>query len=339
MRTIDIHAHMAPEALWTAVDSGSDWFGVRSERDGQGLEWLVLGGERTGPNTPKLRFNPQQRMEDMDSMGIDVQVISLAPTLYNYHLDPVQGLRAAEEVNNETSALVKEWPNRFQGLATLPMQDVSSAVKELERAVVELGLKGAELDTAVNGKTWDDIDMFPLFKAAEEMGALLFFHPSISLVWSRTSRYHLGNTIGFTLEDTLVAAALIFGGVLDRFPKLKVCIAHGGGTTCFGAGRMDRGWQVRPEARARVPKPPSAYLRHMYYDCITHSEAALRFLLDTVGADRVVLGTDWPYDMGYDAPVEWIKSLESLTCEEKDRILWKNLDGLLDPAGTTKAYE
>ncbi|HLF03737.1 MAG TPA: amidohydrolase family protein, partial [Dehalococcoidia bacterium] len=255
----------------------------------------------------------------------------IALPLVGYHLPAAQGLQLAREVNNEISAMTRQWPQRFAGLATLPMQDVKAAVAELERAVQVLGLRGAELDTVVNGKGWDEPEFLPLFQAAEQMGALLFYHPqpNNNFVTKFINRYALGNSLGVIVEDTLVTAALIFGGVLDRCPDLKVCIAHGGGPACFGMGRLDRGWQVRPEARANILQPPSRYQRRLYYDCITMSEPALRFLIDSVGADRVVLGSDWPY-VGWDpSPVAWVQGLESLTQDEKEKILWKNLECLL----------
>ena len=149
------------------------------------------------------------------------------------------------------------------------------------------------------------------------------------MVSSRLSRYHLPNTIGNLAERTVTFASLVFGGVMDAYPDLKICLSHGGGYTCYGIGRMDRGWQVRAEARQRITQPPSMYLRRFYYDCIVYTEQALRYLIDTVGVDRVVFGTDWPYDMEFDWPVSWILSLENLTQDEKEAILWKNLERLL----------
>jgi aminocarboxymuconate-semialdehyde decarboxylase len=131
------------------------------------------------------------------------------------------------------------------------------------------------------------------------------------------------------VDRAVTFASFVFGGVMDACPELKVCLAHGGGYTCFGIGRMDRGWQVRSEARVHIDRPPSAYLRKFYYDCLTHSEPALRMLIDSVGSDHVVLGTDWPADMRIDWPVSWVLGLKSLTQEEKENILWKNLERLL----------
>jgi aminocarboxymuconate-semialdehyde decarboxylase len=149
------------------------------------------------------------------------------------------------------------------------------------------------------------------------------------MVASRMPRYHLPNTIGNLADRTVTFATLVFGGVMDACPNLKICLAHGGGYTCYAIGRMERGWQARPAARREMSQPPSAYLRRFYYDCIVYTEDALRYLIDTVGVDRVVFGTDWPYDMVFDWPVSWILSLQSLTQDEKEAILWKNLEKLL----------
>jgi aminocarboxymuconate-semialdehyde decarboxylase len=266
----------------------------------------------------------------MDAQGVDVQVVSVHTPFFGHHLDPAQGLALAREVNDEIAGLTRQWPRRFAGLATLPVQDVPAAIAELERAVTVLGLKGAELDTHVNGKQWDDPGFLPLFKAAEAMGAVFFFHPQPqhNFLMDRTPRDGLFNSLGVILDDAIVTAILIAGGVLEACPDLKVCIAHGGGPACFAMGRLDRGWQSRPEAR-RIPRPPSAYQKRLYYDTVTGSEEALRFLLDRVGADRVVMGSDWPF-VGWDpSPVAWVQGLGSLTPEEKEKILWRNLEALL----------
>ena len=140
----------------------------------------------------------------------------------------------------------------------------------------------------------------------------------------------LANNLGVIVEDALIVATLIFGGVLDACPDLKICIAHGGGPACFGMGRLDHGWRVRSEARANIQRPPSSYQRRLYYDCVTHGEAGLRLLLDHVGADRVVLGSDWPFVAWHPSPVAWVQGLLDLSQEDKDRILWLNLERLLD---------
>jgi len=226
--------------------------------------------------------------------------------------------------------MTRQWPTRFAGLATLPMQEVKSAIDELEHAVTRLGLKGAELDTQVNGAQWDEPKFLPFFKAAEAMGAVLFYHPQPqnNFLRERIPRHGLFNSLGVILDDAIVTAVLICGGVLEACPDLRVCIAHGGGPACYAMGRLDRGWGRLPESR-RTPQPPSAYQRRLYYDTVTGSEEALRFLLDRVGADRVVLGSDWPFVPWHPSPVTWVQNLKSLTQEEKDKILWRNLESLL----------
>jgi aminocarboxymuconate-semialdehyde decarboxylase len=329
MKTIDIHAHLVPRSLWNSVNAGTQWYGFRHE-PGDGLGTMVGGGMRTGFSSPKVRFSPEERLKDMDAQGVDVQVLSIHTPFFGYHLDATQGRALARDVNGEIAATVRQWPARFAGLATLPMQDVKTAINELEHAVSVLGLKGAELDTQVNGEQWDEPKFLPFFKAAEAMGAVLFYHPQPqnNFLMQRTPRDGLFNSLGVILDDAIVTAILICSGVLEACPDLRVCIAHGGGPACYAMGRLDRGWHSRPAAR-RIPKPPSAYQRRLYYDTVTGSEEALRFLIDRVGADRVVLGSDWPFVPWHPSPVTWLQSLQSLTQDEKDKILWRNLEALL----------
>ncbi|MDA0733389.1 MAG: amidohydrolase family protein [Chloroflexi bacterium] len=330
MRTIDIHAHLMPQCFWNAVAGGGNWYGMTHEPQ-PGNGFTVSNGKRDGVSSPMLRSTVEERIKDMDAQGVDVHLVSVATPLFGYHLPPDQGLKLAQEVNEEIASMTRQYPQRFVGMATLPVQDIPASIKELERAVTTLGFKGVELDTVVNGKSWDEPEFLPLFKAAEEMGAVLFYHPqpNNNLVMENFPKFAMGNSFGVPLEDALVVAALIFGGILDKCPDLKVCVAHGGGPACFGMGRMDRGWQVRSEARVNIDHPPSYYQSKIYYDCITMSERALRFLIDTVGIDRVVLGSDWPYVAWEPSPVAWINGLESLSQAEKEQILWKNLEQLL----------
>jgi aminocarboxymuconate-semialdehyde decarboxylase len=318
MRVIDIHAHITPEGFLRAMESGDSWYGLSGD---------VI---QTHHYNPKTTWTPEERLADMKSLGVDVQVLSTNAFFYNYDKEASMVTRMAQECNNYVGQLAKDYPERFSGFCTLSMQDVPSAIKELERGVTRLGLKGAMIGDHVNGRNFDEPEFLPLWQAAEGLGAVILVHQGGATVVSpRAGLYHLPNTIGNLADRAITFASLVFGGVMDRCPDLKVCLCHGGGYTCFGIGRMDRGWQVRPEARLHIQSPPSAYLGRFYYDCLTHSEAALRYLIDSVGIDRVVFGTDWPFDMATDWPVSWLLSLESLTLEEKEAILWKNLEGLL----------
>jgi len=330
MKTIDIHAHITPQSLWKAIDAKKDWYGFRHE-PGEGLGAMVGGGMRTGFSTPKLHYTVEERLEDMDEQKVDVQVLSIHMPFVGYHLVAAQGLALAREFNDDIGAIVRQNAARLAGLATLPVQDVKSAIGELERAVTKLGLKGAALDTQVNGEQWDEPKFLPFFKAAESMGAVLFYHPQPqnNFLFERIKRHGLSNSLGVILDDAIVAAVLICGGVLEKCPDLKVCIAHGGGPACYAMGRLDRTWHGRAQTRG-TPQPPSAYQKKLYYDTVVGSEEALRFLLDRVGADRVVLGSDWPFVPWHPSPVTWVENLKSLTAEEKEKILWKNLAALLD---------
>jgi aminocarboxymuconate-semialdehyde decarboxylase len=316
MRAIDIHAHLTPHCFQREVLAGRTWHGMTSAE-----------GELFNPMNA---WTPEERLADMKSLGVDVQVVSTNVAFYKYDQDVATTTTIARACNDEVHQMTVDYPDRFDGLATLPMQDIKAAIDELERGVMQLGLKGAMINDHINGRTFDEPEFLPFWKEAEQMGAVIFIHQARpTLVLQRIGRYHLANTIGNLVDRAVTFASFVFGGVMDQCPDLKVCLAHGGGYTCFGIGRMDRGWQVRSEARMHIDKPPSAYLRKFYYDCLTHSEPALRMLLDAVGADRVVLGTDWPADMRIDWPVAWVLGLKSLTQEEKDKILWKNLENLL----------
>ncbi len=329
MRSIDIHAHLTPQCFWRATENGGDWHSIKREKDARGTEVALVGkGRQSLP--PRARWTPEERLADMDSLGVDVHVVSTYVGFYNYQLDTAAAVATSTAINDEIAGMTRQWPQRFSGLATVPMQDVKVAVSELERCMTQLGLKGVEINDHINGRTLEEPEFRPFWKAAEQMGAVVFFHQAgETMVAARSKRYHLPNSIGNLADRAVTFATLVHGGVMDAHPDLKIVLGHGGGYTCYGIGRMDHGWKVRSEAREHLTQPPSAYLRRFYYDCIVYEESALRFLIDSVGLDRVVFGTDWPYDMALDWPVSWILEMKSLSQEEKEAILWKNLERLL----------
>jgi aminocarboxymuconate-semialdehyde decarboxylase len=329
MRSIDIHAHLTPQCFWRATENGGDWHTIRREKDTKGAEVALVGNQRQ-VIPPRARWTPEERLADMDSLGVDVHVVSPYVGFYNYQLDTAIAVATAKAINDEIAGMVKGWPKRFAGLGTVPMQDVKAAISEMERSMTQLGLKGVEINDHVNGRNFDEPEFLPFFKAAEEMGAVIFFHQAgETLVTARNKRYHMPNTIGNLVDRAVTFATLVHGGVMDECPDLKIVLGHGGGYTCYGIGRMDHGWQVRSEARTHITQPPSAYLNRFYYDCIVYTEQALRYLIDSVGIDRVVFGTDWPYDMALDWPVSWILGMKSLSQDEKEAILYRNLERLL----------
>ena len=319
MRTIDIHAHLSPAGLLRAMAEGRDWHGLSAA---EARDWH--------DHAPGATWTPEQRLREMDELKVDLQVLSPHSWLYGYEGETAAARRRAQECNDYMAELVQEHPARFAGLATLPMQDAAAAVQELERSIVDLGLKGAMIGDQVNGLTYDDPSFLPLWQAAEQLGAVIFIHQAgETVVSARSRKYHLPDAIGNPADRAVTYASFVFGGVMDACPHLKVILAHGGGYACFGAGRMDRGWQVRREARVHIQQPPSRYLSRFYYDCLTHSEPALRMLIDAAGSDRVLFGSDWPDAMGLADPVQWVSGLASLNQAEKDAILWQNTENLL----------
>lgn len=313
------------------MEQDGNWYGFSLVTGNDGKQFITADGRRSGPMEPLWRSTVEERLRLMDAQGVDVHVVSLGPNLSNYHLEPKQGLAACREVNADIAQMAASDPERSVGLAAVPLQDPPAAAAELERAMLELGMKGALVLTNVNGQNLDDQRFCPFFEAAERLGAFLVFHPNAPAAADRTGSYYLGNLIGNPLDTTIAIACLIFGGVLDRFPGLKLCFAHGGGYACFGIGRMDHGIRVRTEPQInRIKGAPSDYLTRLYYDCLTHSGEALKYLLDRVGADRVMLGSDFPFDMGYRSPVTWLQELPWLNDFEKDRILGENAHAALE---------
>ena len=326
---IDVHAHLIPQAFWTATDGGGEWYRA-SQRERDGRRYIVTRDRLAGPQEPLWRASLPERLAVMDRQGVGMQLLSSPPYFFNYHLPADEAEAAARELNDEIALAMREAPGRIGGLATVPLQDAARAVSELERAMA-LGFVGAALGTHVDGRDYDDPALFPFFEAAERLGALLFFHPHAPATQAsgRGGSYYLENFVGFPLDSTIAIASLIFGGVLDRLPSLKLVFAHAGGYACFAIGRWDHGFGVRGEPHAHIARPPRDYLELLYVDTITHDYPALRYVVETMGAGHVVLGSDFPYDMGYESPVEWLRGAPGLSSDDRELILGETLSGLI----------
>jgi len=271
------------------------------------------------------------RLRDMDRMRIDVQAVSPSPSQYYYYADPDFGLALARDINDRIAEIAAAHPSRFVGMGTVPLQDAKLAAKELERCVKKLGMRGVEIGTNVNGIDLADkrlgLDRF--FAKAQELGVVIFLHPMGFTHADRMTDYYFNNIIGNPLESTLAVSHLIFGGVLDRYPRLKFCVAHAGGYLAHYHARMDHGWKVRPDARTTVRKKPSSYLKKFFFDTITFDAGLLESLVGRYGAKQVLMGSDYPFDMGEDDPVRLVESVTGLSAEERNLILGGNAARLL----------
>jgi aminocarboxymuconate-semialdehyde decarboxylase len=329
---IDAHAHYMPPSTIDAYRDGTDWFGTTFSPGPDGNTIVSTAGYtlEIGPLDP---WNDMpSRLGYMDSNGVDAQLISLNPILNRYYIDAKPAVAAARVINDEMREAVAGAPTRLAGLGVLPAQDPDSAVSELHRCVEELGFPGAAIGTHVDGANWDEPQFRPIFQAASELGAVLFIHPTASRVQEATPRYHMRNYIGNPLETTIALGSIIFGGILDQCPDLKLIAAHGGGFLCWGIRRMDHGYSVRPEARENIEKLPTDYARQIYFDSLTHDHDNLRFLVERMGAERVVLGTDYPADMGQENPVDWINASD-LDAATQAKVLDSNVRALLGEKG------
>jgi aminocarboxymuconate-semialdehyde decarboxylase len=285
---------------------------------------------------PNVRLKSSQYdepliLQAMDQRKLDAVAVSLPPELFLNWTSPELGECLARTVNDGFAQMARGYPDRFLPLATLPIQDGARAARELERAVLELGLKGAAICTHVNGRDLDDPGVAPVLAMAERLAVPLFLHPQNAGDISRIKEYHLWNVIGFPLETVTAASRLIASGAFERFPNLKVVLAHGGGFFPYQIGRLDHGYRVHPAAFKGLPKPPSAYLENIYCDSLTHDGQSLRFLIDRVGADHVVLGTDYPFSMRCDTPVDAVAEV-GLSADQQNAVLGGNLVRLLKVA-------
>ena len=271
------------------------------------------------------------RLRDMDRMGIDIQAISPAPFQYYYWAEPRYGADLARRVNERIAGIVADHPDRFVGLGTVPLQNAELAVAELEHAVDTLGLRGIEICTNVNGLNLTDpsLGLEKFFRRVQELGVVLFMHPNGYTQADRLTEHYFNNVIGNPLESTVAVSSLIFDGVLERNPKLKIVVAHGGGYVGHYWARMDHAWRARPDCRTQIKRKPSSYLKKFYFDTITFDPDMLRHLITKWGADHVMLGTDYPYDMGETDPLGLIAQVSRLPRAEREAIEGGNAARLL----------
>ncbi len=272
--------------------------------------------------------DPEENLADLNAAGMDVGVLQPTQTLFFYWTEPAAAAELARMVNEFTSQEVRNRPAQWIGLATIPLQETEVAVRELSHAVKNLGLRGVVMGSNVNGRNFDEEAFLPFFAKVEELGVPIFIHPNNPAGIERIRDYYLANFLGLPMESAITAAHLVFGGVLDRFPNLKICLSHAGGVLPFLVGRLEHGQSVRPEAQDRCRHPFSYYLKNFYVDTITFRPETLRFVLELMPPGHVFLGTDYPYDMADTDPVG---SVSSAIQDEAQRsaILGGNLAAVL----------
>ncbi len=304
-KVIDIHAHLSTPAADSLLQSHAPrapGMGFSSpESDAVNRELFARIGRKL--------VSIDERLTEMDAMGIDVQAISPMPGQAIYAVPPDVGLQAARVTNDSIADAVARHPDRFVGMGVVPLQATELAVAEMRRCVRDLGLRGIEISSHVNGRELAEAEFRPFFAAAAEMGVLLFLHPLGFTHGERLRQHYLNNLLGNPIDSTVAITHLIFEGVLERLPGLKLCVAHGGGYAATYWGRLDHAWRTRPDCRMHISKPPSHYLRKLYFDTLVFDPEQLQFLLRTYGADHLCLGTDYPFDMSEPDPLRFHSQL------------------------------
>jgi aminocarboxymuconate-semialdehyde decarboxylase len=332
---IDIHTHILPRD-WPDLDAKYGYSGfVRLDHYKPCCARMMIGDRVFREITDNV-WDPERRIEDCDRDGVSMQVLSTVPVMFSYWAKPADTLDLSRRLNDHIAGIVRDHPKRFAGLATIPMQDPDLAAGELERCVRVVGLRGAQIGTHVDANphsgridtlNLDNASLQPVWSAAEELDAAIFVHPWDMLGKERMPKYWLPWLVGMPAETSLAICSLIFGGVFERFPKLRVGFAHGGGAFPFTIGRIERAFHVRPDLVATENSTnPRSYLAHdstpahFYVDSLVHDADALRVLLKLFDPHRVALGSDYPFPLGETKPGQLIESMK-LSAKEKARVL------------------
>jgi aminocarboxymuconate-semialdehyde decarboxylase len=325
---LDVHTHIFAPGWpdFAARHGGGSW--PRLEGDPATGCTLYLGATFNRTLTPHA-FDPARRIEDMDRLGVGIQLLSPAPPTFCYWAPGVAAGEWHRMQNDVIAEVVARHPTRFLGAGGVPLQAPDLAVKELERMAGQLSFPAVEIAGNVDGRDLDDGGLDPVWEAAQALGIAVFVHPQAPILGdARFRKDNLTQVAGFPLETALVMTRVVFGGLLDRWPRLRWCFAHAGGAFPWILPRLDRGWHVREAARAAIPEAPSAYSRRVWIDSLTHSPRLLALALETFGGDRVVLGSDYPFKMGADDPVAALAPL-GLDAAARQRLTIDNARELL----------
>jgi aminocarboxymuconate-semialdehyde decarboxylase len=325
--TIDIHSHVAVPAAAAYVEPHLDLstiplvhFATPDTRD--------LNRRQDGDRRSRIT-EYDERLAELDAMGIDLQLVMPPPAQCYSSVRTDVAVTASRMVNDGVAEYVARKPDRFVALGTVPLQDAAEAARELERCMRSLGFKGVQILTNVAGNELSDPAYEPFWVKAEELGALVLLHPNGFTEGQRLTRFYFNNVIGNPFDTTLAIHYLIFDGVLERHPLLKIIAVHGGGYLAAYSGRIDHAWGARSDARAELPHPPTTYLKRIYFDTVVFTPHQLEALVRAFGADRIVMGTDYPYDMAEYDPIGHVASVETLDQVTQAAIIGGNARRLL----------
>ncbi len=319
---IDIHTHIMPDKMPNWVQKFG--YGEFIHLEHRNCKACMMKGDKLFREVEENCFDAQVRMKDMDETEVDIQVLSTIPVLFNYWARSKDGNDTARFFNDHIADTVAKNPKRFMGLGTLPMQDIDLAIKEMERCVLELEMPGIEIGSNINGINLNDEQFFPFYKRAEELGCSLFIHPWEMMGQDQMQRYWLPWLVGMPAETSRAICSMIFGGVLTKFPKLKVAFAHGGGSFPGTIGRIEHGFNVRPDLVAIDNEiNPSDYIGKFWIDSLVHDDKALEFIIDIMGEDKICLGSDYPFPLGEHHPGKLIESM-NFKATLKNKLLYKN---------------
>jgi aminocarboxymuconate-semialdehyde decarboxylase len=326
---IDLHTHMLPERWPDLVERyGYEGF-VRLDHHAPCRARMMVG-DKFFREIEDNCWSPGKRIEECDAFGVRLQVISTVPVMFSYWAKPEDAYDLSRLLNDHLAGVVREHPTRFAALGTLPMQSPDLAIRELERCVKVLRMPGVQIGSHVDGKNLDDPGIFAVLEAAEELGAAVFVHPWDMLAKERMTKHWLGWLVGMPAETSLAICSVIFGGVFDRLPRLRIGFAHGGGAFPGTIGRIEAGYTSRPDLCGHTCKEsPRSYLGRFYVDSLTHDADALRYLVELMGANRVALGTDYPFPLGEQRPGDLIESISEFTPEIKSRLLFRTAQEFL----------
>lgn len=321
---IDVHTHIIPENLPDLEAKYGETGFIKLDHYKPCCAKMIKDGV-VFREVQENCWDPDARIKDSDKVGVDIQVLSTIPVMFSYWAKPENAYDLSKFLNDHIAGVVDKYPTRFMGLGTIPMQSADLAIKELERCVNELGLQGIEIGTHINEWNLDDENLFPIFEAAQDLDASIFVHPWDMMGRERMPKYWLPWLVGMPAETSLAICSMIFGGVFERLSKLKVCFAHGGGSFPSTIGRIEHGFKVRPDLCAIDNNiNPKNYLGRFWLDSLVHDEMAMKFVIDLIGEDKIVMGSDYPFPLGEHHPGALIESIADMNNYVKEKLLWKN---------------